>query len=108
MSAISTHVLDTAQGRPAHGVPVRLEHGDGRVIGQAVTNTDGRIRDLGPQKVPAGAYRLVFGTASYFASTGQQGFFPEVTITFTVDDATQHYHVPLLLSPYAYSTYRGS
>ena len=107
-SAITTHVLDTALGRPATGVPVRLEHGDGRVIAKAVTDTDGRVSDLGPQEIRPGGYRLVFGTASYFESTGQQGFFPEVTITFTIDDATQHYHVPLLLSPYAYSTYRGS
>ena len=106
MSAITTHVLDTARGRPAAGIPVRLE-GEG-IKAEADTDADGRIRELGPQEIPAGAYRLVFGTASYFRATEQTGFFPEVTITFTVDDATQHYHVPLLLSPYAYSTYRGS
>jgi 5-hydroxyisourate hydrolase len=108
MSAITTHVLDTARGRPARGVPVRLERGDGRVIAEAVTDADGRISDLGPQQVPGGTYRLGFDTAAYFESTGQQGFFPEVTITFTIDDPAQHYHVPLLLSPYSYSTYRGS
>lgn len=108
MSAVTTHVLDTAQGCPAQGVPVRLERADGRVLATAATDTDGRIQDLGPQEVPAGTYRLVFGTASYFASTGEQGFFPEVTITFAITDPTQHHHVPLLLSPYGYSTYRGS
>ena len=108
MSAVTTHVLDTARGRPAQGVPVRLERADGRVVAEAVTDTDGRISDLGPQKIPAGTYRLVFGTASYFEGTGQHGFFPEVTITFAITDPTQHHHVPLLLSPYGYSTYRGS
>ena len=106
MSSITTHVLDTARGRPAQGIPVRLE-GNG-VEAEAVTDEDGRCRELGPDEIAAGTYQLVFGTASYFESTGQQGFFPEVIITFTIDDATQHYHVPLLISPYAYSTYRGS
>ena len=108
MSAVTTHVLDTARGRPAQDVPVRLERADGRVVAEAVTDTDGRISDLGPQEIPAGTYRLVFGTAAYFEGTGQHGFFPEVTITFAITDPTQHHHVPLLLSPYGYSTYRGS
>ncbi|HEU5044712.1 MAG TPA: hydroxyisourate hydrolase [Nocardioidaceae bacterium] len=107
MSAITTHVLDTTQGCPAHDVPVRLER-EGQVLAEATTDTDGRVRDLGPQEVPAGTYRLVFDTASYFESIGRQGFFPEVTITFTITDPAQHHHVPLLLSPYGYSTYRGS
>lgn len=102
MSAITTHVLDTAKGRPAQGVPVRLE-GEG-VKAAGVTDQDGRCQELGPQEVPAGTYRLVFDTASY----APEGFFPEVTITFTITDPTQHHHVPLLLSPYGYSTYRGS
>ena len=108
MSAITTHVLDTAQGCPARDVPVRLEREDGRIVAEGATNTDGRVQDLGPQEIPAGTYRLVFDTSSYFESTGHEGFFPEVTITFTVTDPTQHHHVPLLLSPYGYSTYRGS
>ena len=106
MSAITTHVLDTAVGRPAAGVRVLLE-GEG-IKANAATDQDGRCRELGPQEIPAGTYRLVFDTASYFASIGQQGFFPEVTITFTITDPAQHYHVPVLLSPFAYSTYRGS
>jgi 5-hydroxyisourate hydrolase len=110
MSAITTHVLDTALGRPAEGVPVRLESvSDGvTTLGTGTTNADGRIVDLGPERVPAGSYRLVFDTAAYFAATGQSGFFPEVTLTFALTDSEQHYHVPLLLSPFAYSTYRGS
>lgn len=107
--SLSTHVLDAALGRPAAGVAVRLERaadvpGAGPAAG--VTDGDGRLADLAPQA--AGTYRLVFDTAAYFAATGQSGFYPEVTITFTVADPGAHLHVPLLLSPYAYSTYRGS
>lgn len=109
MSAVTTHVLDTAAGRPAPGVPVRLERADGAtVLAEATTNGDGRVGDLGPDELDAGTYRLVFDTAAYFAATGQTGFFPEVVITFVLADPTQHYHVPVLLSPFAYSTYRGS
>lgn len=110
MSAITTHVLDTALGRPAHGVPVRLESVSEGVttLATATTNADGRVADLGPERVPAGTYRLVFDTAAYFEATGQSGFFPEVMLTFTLADPDQHYHVPVLLSPFAYSTYRGS
>jgi 5-hydroxyisourate hydrolase len=113
MSAITTHVLDTALGRPAISVPVRLfavasETLDATPLGAAVTNSDGRVGDLGPDRVEAGTYRLVFDTAAYFAATGQRGFFPEVSLTFTIDDPEQHFHVPVLLSPFAYSTYRGS
>lgn len=107
MSAITTHVLDVALGRPAVGVPVRLEAG-GEVLAETVTGDDGRITDLGPGTVAAGTYRLTFGTAAYFEATGQQGFYPEVSITFALTDPAEHYHVPLLLSPFAYSTYRGS
>jgi 5-hydroxyisourate hydrolase len=109
MSTITTHVLDTALGRPASGVPVRLEAiAPPTTIATATTNEDGRVLDLGPERVDAGTYRLVFDTASYFEATGQTGFFPEVSLTFTLTDPDQHYHVPLLLSPFAYSTYRGS
>lgn len=110
MSAITTHVLDTAMGRPAEGVPVRLESVTDTVtiLATATTDADGRIADLGPDRVPAGTYRLVFDTATYFAATSQSAFFPEVSITFTLTDPGQHYHVPVLLSPFAYSTYRGS
>ena len=117
MSAITTHVLDTALGCPAAGVPVRLESVPAgpesaasarQTLGTAVTNADGRIPELGPDRVEAGTYRLVFDTAAYFAATSQTGFFPEVSLTFTVRDPEQHHHVPVLLSPFGYSTYRGS
>ncbi|HET7306177.1 MAG TPA: hydroxyisourate hydrolase [Segeticoccus sp.] len=110
MSAITTHVLDTALGRPAAGVPVRLEvvAGEATVLATAVTDDDGRVPELGPDRVEAGTYRLVFDTAAYFAASGQSCFFPEVGLTFVLADPAQHYHVPVLLSPFAYSTYRGS
>ena len=113
VSAITTHVLDAALGRPAAGVPVRLEHlgtpgNEPTVIGTGQTNADGRIPELGPESVAAGVYRLTFDTATYFAASGQQGFYPTVTITFEIVDSASHYHVPVLLSPFAYSTYRGS
>lgn len=110
-SAITTHVLDTAAGRPASGVAVRLEaRGETgwEPLGDAVTDSDGRVRELGPERVRAGVYRLVFDTAGYFAASAAETFFPEVTVTFTVADPDQHYHVPILLSPFAVSTYRGS
>ena len=109
---ITTHVLDTSLGRPAAGVPVRLEQASGasRPIGKGVTDADGRLRTLVAEgtKLAPGAYRLVFDTAAYFAARGTTGFFPEVAIVFEIGDAGQHYHVPLLLSPFGYSTYRGS
>jgi 5-hydroxyisourate hydrolase len=111
MSAITTHVLDTALGRPAAGVSVRLERlhaGQVTALATGSTDGDGRVPDLGPDQVEAGTYRLLFDTAAYFAASGQTGFFPEVGISFTLADPAQHYHVPLLLSPFAYSTYRGS
>jgi len=109
MSTVTTHVLDTALGRPAAGVPVRLERADGsQVVAEGRTDADGRVVDLGPDDLAAGGYRLVFATAAYFSGTGQDSFFPEVAITFALTDPAQHYHVPVLLSPFAYSTYRGS
>lgn len=110
MSAVTTHVLDTSLGRPAAGVPVRLEAVSETVtiLAAASTDADGRACDLGPDRVAAGTYRLVFDTATYFAATGRSAFFPEVSLTFTLADPEQHYHVPVLLSPFAYSTYRGS
>lgn len=115
MSTVTTHVLDTARGVPAAGVPIRMDRigTDGTVdpVAQGVTDDDGRIRDLGPDDLAAGVYRLTFDTASYSAATGQENFFPEVAITFrliAVDGAVPHHHVPLLLSPFHYSTYKGS
>ena len=110
-SAITTHVLDTALGRPAAGVRVRLEH-DGAAgwtkVGDGVTDADGRIKEIGPATATAGNYRLTFDTGAYFGATGRECFFPEVTVTFIVADPTSHYHVPILLSPFSVSTYRGS
>ena len=112
MSGITTHVLDTARGRPAEGVPVTLEFecdGDWKVIGRGTTNADGRITQLTEAaKIEAGVYRLVFDTGTYFANHTVEGFYPFVTVVFRIEDAGQHYHVPLLLSNFGYSTYRGS
>jgi 5-hydroxyisourate hydrolase len=105
---ISTHILDATLGRPAVGVAVRLESADGAELGSAVTNSDGRIVDLAPRLLQPGAYRLVFDTGAYFAARDQAAFYPEVVITFGPLDSGQGCHVPLLLSPYGYSTYRGS
>lgn len=113
MSAITTHVLDTARGRPAAGLPVTLEAEAGstwKLLGRGVTDADGRLRDLLPASTPlaAGTYRLTFDTAAYFLAQNLEAFYPEVRIVFAVRDAQQHYHVPLLLSPFGFSTYRGS
>jgi 5-hydroxyisourate hydrolase len=108
VSTVTTHVLDTALGRPAAGVAVRLESADGSQVGAGVTGADGRIGDLGPDELAAGVYRIWFGTGDYFARGGHRAFYPEVTVTFLVDEGGGHYHVPLTLSPFAYSTYRGS
>ena len=105
MTTLSTHVLDTALGRPAAGVGVTLLRGDD-VVGSGSTDTDGRLRDFAPRMEP-GTYTLAFATSDYFASTARPVFYPEVRVTFVIDTDT-HYHVPLLLSPYGYSTYRGS
>ena len=105
--SLSTHVLDAAHGHPAAGVAVRLTTVSGEEIATGVTDDDGRVRELAAE-LPAGDYRITFDTGAYFAATGQRGFYPEVVVTFTVTDPGQHHHVPLLLSPFAYSTYRGS
>ena len=111
MSPITTHVLDTALGRPAAGVPLVLSKAGGggwADVGRGVTDADGRCKNLLKEgKLKKGSYRLTFGTASYFKKTRQTGFYPSVSIVFEVRDA-RHYHVPLLLSPWGYSTYRGS
>ena len=105
--SISTHVLDAATGRPAAGVPVTLLDADDTVLDREVTDADGRVGVLGDESAP-GIYRLRFDTGAYFRERGVATFYPEVSITFEIADATAKYHVPLLLSPYAYSTYRGS
>ena len=103
---ISTHVLDASLGLPAADVPVTLTTPDG-VEHMAATDGDGRVREL-VAELRTGRHELRFDTAAYFAATGQQGFYPEVLIVFEVAEGRDHYHVPLLLAPYAYSTYRGS
>ncbi len=131
MSVITTHVLDTARGRPASRVLVALELRSGnswRRLARAHTDDEGRGTMAGTADSPAsgppiglpggggtrgadwatGTYRLVFDTGAYFRANGVEPFFPEVTVVFEVRDADQHYHVPLLLSPFGYSTYRGS
>ena len=113
MSGITTHVLDTSRGRPAQGVPVTLEieaAGGWKLVGKGTTNADGRISELISAEVTlaSGVYRLIFDTGKYFAQDQSESFYPQVTIVFRVADQTQHYHVPLLLSPFGYSTYRGS
>lgn len=110
-SQITTHILDTAAGRPAQGIPVSLQaeaEQGWREIAAGTTDADGRVADLGPDRLPAGTYRLEFATAAYFEAAGTPSFFPSVSLTFNVSGTGEHYHVPLLLSPFAYSTYRGS
>ena len=138
MSTLSTHVLDTARGRPAAGVQIVLEaqaadpdggrdfdaaagdepialhpnHAarDWRPLAAVETDEDGRVSQMLPDGtlLAPGTYRLTFDTASYHRGTGQEGFYPRVSIEFTIEDAREHYHVPLLISPYGFSTYRGS
>jgi 5-hydroxyisourate hydrolase len=113
MSPITTHVLDTARGRPVAGLRVLLEIRGGkdrfRVLGRRRTDANGRIGDLLPEgRLRRGTYRLTFDTARYFQAQGSQGFYPSVSVLFEIREPSQHYHVPLLLSPFGYSTYRGS
>ncbi|KRE20970.1 hydroxyisourate hydrolase [Agromyces sp. Soil535] len=108
-SHVTSHVLDAASGRPAPGVPVRLEalaDAGWSPIGAAVTDADGRASQLGPEALAEGVYRVVFDTGAYFGD--RPTFYPEVVIVFELAAASEHYHIPLLLSPFAYSTYRGS
>jgi 5-hydroxyisourate hydrolase len=105
MTTLSTHVLDTTLGRPAVGVRITLEGDDGQ-LARAETDIDGRAADLGGALAP-GTYRLRFDSGGYFTGRGIDGFYPEVLVTFRVSGAG-HVHVPLLLSPFGYSTYRGS
>lgn len=110
MSTISTHVLDTALGKPAAGVPVTLERvSDNALLGSGATDADGRVRDFISREssLGEGIYRLRFDVSRYFTTTNREAFYPEIVIVFRVA-ADEHYHVPLLLSPFGYSTYRGS
>ncbi len=109
---LSTHVLDATAGCPAAGMPVRLDRRDGAGwagLAEGVTGPDGRLAGWVPAAgFGAGEYRLRFGTGDWFAGQGRVTFYPEVVVIFTVTDPVAHHHVPLLLSPYGYSTYRGS
>ena len=113
MSQITTHVLDTSKGLPAEGINISLEGsdvtGNWAEIVSGITDSDGRISDLlDPSTLlEPGIYRMVFQTGEYFKANGTAGFYPSVTIEFETKD-TSHYHVPLLLNPFGYSTYRGS
>lgn len=106
MSTCSTHVLDAAHGRPASGVLLTLSDADGTQIGAATTDVAGRAR-FDPQLGP-GVYELNFATGTWFEEQGREAFFPAVRLAFTVAEDESHYHVALLLSPFAYTTYRGS
>lgn len=113
MSTITTHVLDVSLGRPAAGVPVLLEVeevGTGwRALGRSATGKDGRLNDLlSPGALVEGTYRLTFDTHTYFADRKVEALYPQITVVFSVREAGKHYHIPLLLSPFGYSTYRGS
>ena len=111
---ITTHILDTSIGRPAANVAVALEKldafGEGHTLAEARTDADGRARHLlaADHPLEAGRYRLHFDTGAYFLETRRETFYPMVSVTFEIRDASQHYHVPLLISPFGYSTYRGS
>jgi 5-hydroxyisourate hydrolase len=104
MASLSTHVLDTSQGRPAEGLRISLESAEGEVIAEGRTNQDGRVAPLGPESLTPGEYVVRFDTGDYL---GPDAFYPEVVVHFRAE-GDQHYHVPLLLNPFGYSTYRGS
>jgi len=119
VSTISTHVLDTALGRPATGIRVSLERvesrSDARVatvmttgLGARTTDTNGRIPALADSPIDPGTYHIRFETSDYFSRTDRPVFYPEVVVTIRIDAADEHFHIPLLLSPFGYSTYRGS
>lgn len=106
---ITTHVLDTALGKPAANVPVSLyllAEDEWRLIAEGITDADGRCRTLTPGAITAGTYKIGFDTSAYYA--GKPSFYPHVDIVFAVTQPTEHHHVPLLVSPFGYSTYRGS
>jgi 5-hydroxyisourate hydrolase len=104
--SVSTHVLDSVTGRPAAGIAVRLFAGE-ELLAEGVTDRDGRCM-LTEDATALGIHRLVFATGQWFAEQGREAFYPEVVLTFAVQEPAEHHHVPLLLAPFAYSTYRGS
>lgn len=113
MSPITTHVLDTHTGKPASGMPIsihkRQDDGTYQILASGVTNQDGRIRNLLAEgSLEPGVYKMHFDTQTYFRSLNTKGFYPEAVICFEISSIDEHYHIPLLLSPFGYSTYRGS
>ncbi|MDL9945963.1 hydroxyisourate hydrolase [Gordonia sp. ABSL11-1] len=108
MTGLSTHVLDAVTGSPATGVEVSLQDASGTELASGVTDTDGRIAQVNVEALVPGIHHLVFDTGNWFSANDIAGFYPEIDICFEVDDPDRHYHVPVLLSPYSYSTYRGS
>ena len=114
MRDITTHVLDLSSGWPAKGVPVTLEfrtrNGTWEILGKSKTDADGRVKNLLPEghRLKAGTYRLHFAVAAYSRARKRDSFFPEASVIFVVKNTARRYHVPLLLSAYGYSTYRGS
>ena len=109
MSTITTHVLDTSLGKPAAGIRIELEYG-GAIVGSGVTDADGRARDLVAKSatLDAGDYRLTFFVGEYFSKANRESFYTQIVVSFRIGESDEHYHVPLLLSPFGYSTYRGS
>ena len=109
MSTITTHVLDTSLGKPAKGIRIELEYG-GAIVGSGVTDADGRASDLVPKSatLDAGDYRLTFFVGEYFSRESRESFYTQIVVSFRMGESDEHYHVPLLLSPFGYSTYRGS
>jgi 5-hydroxyisourate hydrolase len=109
---VSTHVLDTSRGAAASGVAVTLRRraadGSWSVVGSGLTDAEGRVRELVSGALATGTYRLEFDTGAYFENSGTTAFYPEVSVVFEASDAGGHYHVPLLLSPFGYATYRGT
>lgn len=105
---ISTHILDTHLGKPADSVAVKLFSGDRQLLAESRTNRDGRVMDFNLSHLNVGEYSLEFATAEYFSRLSTDTFFPKIVIHFSIQDVQQHYHVPLLISAFAYSTYRGS
>jgi 5-hydroxyisourate hydrolase len=110
--SVSTHVLDIMRGTPAAGLAVTLSRqepdGDWTVVGDAVTDADGRVRELARGELDAGVYRLDFSTRPYFERSGLSAFYPQVSVVFSLEDPTARVHVPLLLGPFGYTTYKGT
>lgn len=105
---LSTHVLDTARGVPVAGIPITLRAADGTILAETTTNADGRTDEPLAFDLVPGRYELLFGVGPYFGARGVAAFYDVIPVRFTIDDLTRDYHVPLLLSPWGYSTYRGS